>query len=227
MDPNPATNNSLGSSTPTGTPDSNQPPKINYSVPSSSAVPNTAIPQTVPSFASPSNPMPPSPPPFTPGPPSTPPRFSPPPPVGPLSQMPPSFSPPPEPPPISNPVIVSSQASGKFPLMAVMLILILIISGFSGSFLYFRFIGKNNRSGGSKIINEDMTQPQISRAKDNIELLKPSSEAGSLKPGDINYKNPFDTAEQENPFASESSYQNPFGEEESLSSYQNPFETTP
>ena len=106
------------------------------------------------------------------------------------------------------------------------LILILIITGFSGSFLYFRFVGKNNRSGGSKIINEVTTQPQISRAKEDIELLKQSSEAGSLK-SDNDYINPFDTPDKENPFASESSYQNPFGEEESLSSYQNPFETTP
>ena len=107
-------------------------------------------------------------------------------------------------------------------MMTVTMILILIITGFSGSFLYFRFIGNN--SGRS---TDGLPDSQIQVTQEQILITPPAAETGAASGDAATYVNPFDSDPAgENPFATESAYQNPFGEEESLSGYQNPFETT-
>ena len=107
----------------------------------------------------------------------------------------------------------------KIPLMKISLLLIFIITGFSGSFLYFRF------TSASPIKNTVLiSQPTIT-----ITVQKPSNIASSA----ADSVNPFasSSAIYINPFAPTATpvYQNPFGQVSSTDSganqtYQNPFE---
>lgn len=118
------------------------------------------------------------------------------------------------PPPGDNNGSLTVQSDrGKFPLMMVTILVIVIISGFSGSFLFFKFFG-------NKLSTTTMT-PQITPPVEE-EMVKKVTPEELAK-----YENPFAlTDSKDNPFASESSkFENPFSAEESSSgAYQNPFD---
>ena len=117
------------------------------------------------------------------------------------------------PPPINMDQPVSpGHSNKKFPLMMVTAGVLLIITGFSGSYLFFRMQGKASQK---QILTPQITPP-----------VKEEKIAPTLAPADET--NPFDEKTYENPFSNESSYTNPFGEneEELNDSYQNPFEET-
>lgn len=106
----------------------------------------------------------------------------------------------------------------KIPLMKISLLLIFIITGFSGSFLYFRF------TSASPVKNTAISLPTVT-----ISSQKPAVIATPVE----NSVNPFATTSASfvNPFAPTStpSYQNPFAETTANATvdnqtYQNPFE---
>ncbi len=103
---------------------------------------------------------------------------------------------------IPEPVTTASippSGGKKFPFMFITVLLILMIVGFTGSFLFFQKSVTNNTSTPA---TPKITPPV------------------TLKPSPTLYANPFasPSAAFQNPFASPSAaYQNPFG------SYQNPF----
>jgi len=121
--------------------------------------------------------------------------------------------------PEENPVTISAGGKRKFPIMVATFLIILTVTGFSGSFLYFRMTGKagNNESTAGL---PQITPPSASSEDSPLtEEEKNASLSGE-------YKNPFDE-DYENPFENEASYQNPFGDEEQIATdtaYENPFE---
>jgi len=120
-------------------------------------------------------------------------------------------SPPPPPPVAEEPAVTITQVEPKkFPVLLVTSLVLLTISGFSGSYIYFRVLGQSRQ--------KQMLLPKIT---------PPVTEApfNQVASGSAN-TNPFDSGTYENPFSNETSYQNPFGEEENVSTdaaYQNPF----
>src|SRR3989344_8539231 len=92
------------------------------------------------------------------------------------------------PPPVSNniesPVTIIPAPNNKFPLMIVTTLIILTITGFSGSYFYFRSYGKTNKN---QIVAPLITPPVT---------VEPSPSSEEI--------NPFDPATAgENPFSNE------------------------
>lgn len=107
----------------------------------------------------------------------------------------------------------------KIPLMKISLLLIFIITAFSGSFLYFRF------TSASPVRKTAMITKPAGNASDNLPVSVASPSALPVNP----FASP--TGSFVNPFAPTStpSYQNPFGETTvnetgDNQTYQNPFE---
>lgn len=99
----------------------------------------------------------------------------------------------------------------KFPVLLTTILVVLTVTGFSSSYLYFRAMGKTPQNQ----IEAPLITPPITLTPDN------SATASA------DYKNPFDNQNSENPFSNESEFQNPFGEDESVTGnepYQNPFD---
>ena len=83
------------------------------------------------------------------------------------------------------------------------------ITGFSGSYLYFRTSGR---------AKQRLT---------NLPLITPPVEISDKSATSSAEQNPFAAADNENPFSGQSSYENPFGEDETdigSEPYQNPFD---
>lgn len=106
-----------------------------------------------------------------------------------------------------------SSAKKKFPSLVVTGVVLVIITGFSGSYIYFKTQGS---AQNKEIITPKITPPV------------PSASAPSPTFDPKTAVNPFAQNTFENPFSNETAYSNPFGEDESdisQSAYQNPFET--
>lgn len=148
-------------------------------------------------------------------------------PVTPAVSAPPNISPPSPPPPINyQPPTTTNQPlthdhSHKFPFMMVTFLLVVVIAGFTGSFLFFSY-----------------TSPAVKKAPVGILITPPVTIVPSLTSTPAPNNNPFASSSSElvNPFASPTAslvnpfgtYQNPFAtasaSTESGQSYQNPFE---
>lgn len=120
---------------------------------------------------------------------------------------------PPSPPaPVEQQIPITSTPQGKkFPVLLTTILVVLTVTGFSSSYLYFRAMGKTPQNQ----IEAPLITPPVTLTPDN------SATASA------DYKNPFDNQNSENPFSNESEFQNPFGEDESVTEnepYQNPFD---
>lgn len=116
----------------------------------------------------------------------------------------------PPPPPQEIPISANHPQNKKFPYLIVTSLILLTITGFSGSYLYFRASGKDNT-------NQNLIPKITPPVKEALTPLPTLSE-------DVN---PFDNKTYENPFSNESTYVNPFGEDETDMTnepYVNPFE---
>ena len=127
-----------------------------------------------------------------------------------LPSSPPSGNNPPPPPqqPVSKALAVQSPDK-KFPLLFATFLIIMTITGFSGSYLYFRTSGR---------AKQRLT---------NLPLITPPVEISDKSATSSAEQNPFAAADNENPFSGQSSYENPFGEDETdigSEPYQNPFD---
>lgn len=105
----------------------------------------------------------------------------------------------------------------KFPFMIITVILLVIVTGFSGSFLFFYFTGNQKK----KSLQPQITPPVTIIANQDNPFLEPTKVL----------ENPFasPTASLVNPFDSGETYENPFEEETAntkadTGEYQNPFE---
>ena len=135
--------------------------------------------------------------------------------------------PPPQNPADGQPPRASAEAKGhsdfpvpdkKFPLLFATFLVIMTVTGFSGSYLYFRYTGQ---AAKRQTIVPPVTPPvKLPRVSPDPSLQDKNGTASS----ELN--NPFQTA-YVNPFSDEAGYENPFGSDESDISdtpYQNPFE---
>ena len=120
------------------------------------------------------------------------------------------------PPPVEeSPVTIMPVQPKKFPGLLITSLVLLVITGFSGSYIYFQTTGQAKQK--QNIVPK--ITPPVTEA-----FIKDASASSGMT-------NPFDSDTYENPFSNQASYQNPFGDgenESTNSSYQNPFgEITP
>lgn len=129
---------------------------------------------------------------------------------------------PPSPPaPVEQQIPVTSAPpqGKKFPVLLTTILVVLTVTGFSSSYLYFRAMGKTPQNQ----IKAPLITPPVTQGSENPDLNTVNSSTNSA-----DYNNPFEPKNSENPFSNESEFQNPFGEDESdigNEPYQNPFET--
>ncbi|OGG02086.1 hypothetical protein A2W14_04185 [Candidatus Gottesmanbacteria bacterium RBG_16_37_8] len=157
--------------------------------------------------------------PSTVAPPNFSPNLSPPqdPPSGSSPNQPDYNSPPPEEPPSS--VTLGKSKNQKFPLLFATFLIIITVTGFSGSYLYFRMTGRATQ--------KQTNIPQITPPKTETQTDELNKENSKSATASSEYKNPFDTTTYENPFSNESTFANPFGEDETdiaQTPYENPFD---
>lgn len=132
---------------------------------------------------------------------NTPPAGNPPPPTNNQNSQNPAYIPPQQ-----------SSAKKKFPLLVVTGVVLVIITGFSGSYIYFKTQG----SAQNQIITTPKITPPVPTESEPSPTINPKTAV-----------NPFAQNTFENPFSNETAYTNPFGEDDSeisQNAYQNPFE---
>ena len=111
-----------------------------------------------------------------------------------------------------SPVTIIPSPKSKFPALLITSFVLLTITGFAGSYLYFRTTGQAHQD--QNII------PQITPVVTETQQMNESSPSSE-------YKNPFDPAATgQNPFSNETAYTNPFGSDTDTpdQAYENPFD---